>query len=530
MRDPSAEYRLVMAMGGVVDARLVDVTQDALRRRRLRVRRLVLLYVAVPMSWLAAALSYAAVGRRLAIGAGFALEILAASSVVFMLVLAARPGRDPTFSAWRTRTVGARRRGLLIMVAIFIPIWTVVATTILTLAGPGGVLVFGALFIPFWLILAPLLPVMSRMWVRLETVAAKDAMAWDGRAPVVYLRSFAFDGANLSGSVFRYSFEEALAQRLWLHGPVVAAARPRRGMWAKSREVTDGGKRPWDDRSEHARGVSLPVNREGASRAWLSQDWQRTVSQWLADARLIVLVLGDTEGLAWEIAQISQRGLQARVIVLIPPGRKLPQENTRSGNDSQWLRLRYWLMTPPAGAVLPPAIEPASTLAIIPGVGKPPTVIVSRSQRREDYESAIDAAATAITAHHQGPSLTAASVRPTASPALGPPPQAAQQDHQRRRDLPSRASTGGHVLDPGNQRLSWPGSQAVQGGPKWHLSFLLTLFFLNGFSVVLPLVAYHQIKAAHADNTSQGRRALIWCRVYGGLALAAWVLPFVLLE
>ena len=173
--------------------------------------------------------------------------------------------------------------------------------------GPGFGLVFGALAIPFWLVIAPLLPVMSRMWVRYGNSAAEDAMAWDGRAPVIYLRSFALDGAGLKGSVFRYSFEEALAQRLWLHGPVVAAARPRRGRWADAREATSGGELTWEDRRGNHWKASVPVNREGASRAWLSQDWQEVVSQWLEKAHLIVVVLGGTRGLAWELAQISQR-------------------------------------------------------------------------------------------------------------------------------------------------------------------------------------------------------------------------------
>jgi hypothetical protein len=37
-----------------------------------------------------------------------------------------------------------------------------------------------------------------------------------------------------------------------------------------------------------------------------------------------------------------------------------------------------------------------STLAVVPGAGEPPTMIVSRSRRREDYEAAVELAAATI--------------------------------------------------------------------------------------------------------------------------------------
>ena len=185
---------------------------------------------------------------------------------------------------------------------------------------------------------------------------------------------------------------------------------------------------------------------------------------------------------------------------------------------------------PLAGTVLPPAIDAASTLAVVPGVGEPPTVIVSRNRRREDYESAVEAAAATVTAHHQETAPTAASARAADLLASGAPSHGVQRDYQRQGDgLPS-SRVGDHVLSPGHQLLSWPGSYAVKGGPGRHFYFLLTLLFFNVFAVLLPVLAHHQIRAAGADNTSQGRRALIWCRIYGGLSLVSWLLPYTLLE
>src|SRR5215216_1690771 len=259
-------------------------TRPALARRRLRRRRWVLLYLAPPAAWAAAAASYANLGRHLPPGVAFLLEICAAGIVFGLLFLAAQPGRDPTFSEWRSRVLCARRRAVRVVLLLIAPVWAWLTLWMSTIAGPEVPLIFGALGLPLWLMMAPLLIMLGRFWLRAGTSAAEDAVRWDGRPPVVYLRSFAADHARLSGNLSGYSFEEAIVQRLWLHGPVVAAARPIRTRRGEPQEAMRGGQRMLEYRQGGRVTMwrSLPIAPEGASRSWLtSRDWQRTVLGWL---------------------------------------------------------------------------------------------------------------------------------------------------------------------------------------------------------------------------------------------------------
>src|SRR5215212_9385168 len=227
-----------------VEVRIVDVTQDAVKRRRLRTVRTVLFYACMPAAWLAAALSYIAAGRHLSYGPALLLELAAACGALVLFVLA-RPGADPTFGSWRSWVLGQRRRPTLVVVlGLISPFWVWMATVFLMLLGPQFALVFGALVLPFWLLTVPLLPALSRLWTAAAQSPAGDVLRRDHRSPVVYLRSFAVDRSRLSGGLFRYSFEEALVQRLWTHGPVISAARPvPAGRWGEPREAVRDGQR-----------------------------------------------------------------------------------------------------------------------------------------------------------------------------------------------------------------------------------------------------------------------------------------------
>jgi hypothetical protein len=522
--------------------RVIDVTHPALGRRRLRQRRWVLFYLAPPAALVAAAASYAAVGRHLRAGLGLVVEICAAGLVLGLFVLAARPGRDPTFSAWRARVLGARRRAARVVLLLAAPAGALLAMWMMTIAGPEIALLLGAMGLWSWLLTAPLLPLLGRLWMRAATSPAADALRWDSRPPVVYLRSFAADHSRLSGSVSGYAFEEAIVQGLWMHGPVVAAAQPIRTRRGEPQETMRDGQRVLEYR--HGERVtlwrSLPIAPEGAARSWLtSQDWQRTVLGWLEQAQLVVVLVGGTQGLAWELDHVSRLGLQARVIALIPPYWRHPSspwgQNMRSGTlAAQWQWL-WRMLTVPGGAGLPWVIDAKTTLAVVPGVGDPPTVVVSRNARREDYELAVEAAAATIGARGQGSPPRSAPPSPPSSPspACSPAapaamPGAISNGPQGDRPQPPPPVTKGR-LSPNQHLLGWAGRRALDGSATWHLACILTLLFCTVVSFVIAGLTYQQIKAAGMETTAQGRRVLTWCRVYMGLGVGYLLLHFALL-
>jgi hypothetical protein len=139
---------------------------------------------------------------------------------------------------------------------------------------------------------------------RLRASAARLRAA-DRRPPVLYLRSFEDDDdlrvatlttprrpflelLRLRGSD---PFEEALAWELAAHGPVVAVGRPGR-----------------------------PLASLGAARDHLPHDqWHQGVSDRMADAAAIVVVIAATDGLAWEVGEIARDGHLGKTMFVFPP-------------------------------------------------------------------------------------------------------------------------------------------------------------------------------------------------------------------
>jgi hypothetical protein len=394
--------------------RVVDVTQQAVQWRRLRLRRRFLLVVAPPLSWYAAVLSYTVVGRHLPNGAALALMVGAAAGALGLLVVAARSRHDPRVAVgWRAIEPAVRRRRGMALLLVLVGACGWMFVFVGMLVGAELALAMGGLFLPLWLLVAPLWPSLSRLVKRAATSAAADVLPADGRAPVVYLRSFAVDPtpASAGGSV-----EDAVVERLWLHGPVVAAARPVRSrrLGEPREEVMDGQRVLVWRRGRVVWWRTAPLAPLGAARAWLtSADWQRTVLWWLEQAQLVVVVLGNTGGLAWELHHVARLGLQDRLVIVVPPS----WSHLSGVLAAQWQGLQQ-VLTVPGGPALPPVIDPASTLAVVAGTGEPPTVIVSRCRRREDYEAAVELAATTIHARRAtGDERGAQAVLPQGSPA-----------------------------------------------------------------------------------------------------------------
>jgi hypothetical protein len=133
----------------------------------------------------------------------------------------------------------------------------------------------------------------------------------DPRRPILYLRAFADDytfikvqeralAAQITSEDPAVSFETSFTGHLANYGPVIAIGDPS----------------------------TLPT--EGAARAYPS-NWQDTVKKWLSEAELIVLALGNSPGVQWEMKLIADQRLISKTIFIVPPG---------GGTEVGWRRLQ----------------------------------------------------------------------------------------------------------------------------------------------------------------------------------------------
>jgi hypothetical protein len=141
---------------------------------------------------------------------------------------------------------------------------------------------------------------LARMWARTSATRVRQR---DRRRPILYLRSFDDDRLPLPALLTARRpflelflargsdpFEEAVAWELAPFGPIIAVGRPGR-----------------------------PTASLGAARDLLpAADWQAGVAQFIDDARAVVVIIGKTEGLAWEIEQTARNYLH-RVVFVFPP-------------------------------------------------------------------------------------------------------------------------------------------------------------------------------------------------------------------
>jgi hypothetical protein len=189
------------------------------------------------------------------------------------------------------------------------------------------------------------------------------------RPPVLYLRSFhddkikmrarAANGRSNLERVLKIRFEEVITDHLWRYGPVVAIGKP---------------------------GEKLPPL--GAARDYVSDEhWQQKVEQLMLAASLIVIVLGRTEGLAWELGKIIELRLVRKLVVLFPP--------TSVGElQLRWDALRVHAER--AGLAVPHSIELQRTRAIVFPAPQRAHAIVSKKANDWTYETVLDAAAELV--------------------------------------------------------------------------------------------------------------------------------------
>lgn len=128
------------------------------------------------------------------------------------------------------------------------------------------------------------------------SIAATELLAKDSRRPILYLRSFKDDeqyrSNNCNGIYFDngQSFEESLVAELKRTGPVVAIGHP-------------------DEK--------LPPI--GAARAYVGDDWQNEVARLINECFAVVLMLGPTKGVHWEVSQLAAAEALAKTIFIVPP-------------------------------------------------------------------------------------------------------------------------------------------------------------------------------------------------------------------
>jgi hypothetical protein len=134
--------------------------------------------------------------------------------------------------------------------------------------------------------------VLRGMWFRgrqMRAATAQTAMARDPRPPVVYFRSF--DDDTFSFFDFGSSLEENLASVFRAAGPMVAVGRPNE---------------------------SLPPL--GAARWYVGdQEWQEVVTRLLDQAAVVIVRLGITPGVLWEVRAAVRCVAPQRLLIALPP-------------------------------------------------------------------------------------------------------------------------------------------------------------------------------------------------------------------
>ena len=143
---------------------------------------------------------------------------------------------------------------------------------------------------------------------RLLLQNADEIRKFDNRPPILFLRSFADDQISLhtihrsrhikllqifDSGVHISTLDELLVQRYSYIGPVIAIGNPKN-----------------------------PIPPLGASRKYVEgMGWEEIAISLMRQSAIIVIVVGDTESLLWEVHQVGLLGLHRKAIFVMPPDR-----------------------------------------------------------------------------------------------------------------------------------------------------------------------------------------------------------------
>jgi hypothetical protein len=163
------------------------------------------------------------------------------------------------------------------------------------------------------------------LWRRGQRLAAVDAneeLKRDPRTPILYLRSFQDDSELLESG-------PELIFQVGSGAPSVKLESARAQAWRRILQL--GWGRLEESLAWEVRGIgpfvaigtpTEPLPELGAARAYFSDDtWQSAIIRWVDLAGLIILVLGPTEWISWELDTIVERDALSKLIILMPTGR-----------------------------------------------------------------------------------------------------------------------------------------------------------------------------------------------------------------
>ena len=206
---------------------------------------------------------------------------------------------------------------------------------------------------------------------------AREALAQDGRPPILWLRSFRSDGSEAVCIIDQdvpSTFEQMVTTPLSKYGPVVAIGRP---------------------------GEALPPI--GALREYVGADWQSRVRELLLHAAAVVAILDDTPGLLWELKQVVDLGLQQRLILLVPVAEAEELER-------KWRAFHETAGRPGPSALLQtPRAQARALLAVVFSAALLPERIIAGAHLAEYYCDAVELGVWYLRHAHE--SVIAASAR-----------------------------------------------------------------------------------------------------------------------
>jgi len=214
-------------------------------------------------------------------------------------------------------------------------------------------------------------PAASRIARRLRVAAARREYEHGRRASLLYLRTFDDDhrllaaggprGRSATGFLTfraRIPYEEVVVRELDRFGAVEAVAEPGRPRL-------------------------LPAL--GAARTRLSnEEWRVGVSARMREAALVVIAVGATEGLVWELEEATRQGRLDRVVVIVPP------------DDDDAIRARWSAsleaVSRAGGPTIYTPVDPADILLAQLDAGGLRQVIVADRRDEHAYVAALDRA------------------------------------------------------------------------------------------------------------------------------------------
>jgi hypothetical protein len=184
--------------------------------------------------------------------------------------------------------------------------------------------IFGAPFLLLGILGFLIDPVGKRLLYFGRKLRAKDALKMlqqDRRRPILFLRSFSddhIDDPTLTTPFEwkRHRYEERLTQVLGKIGPVVCLGRP--------------GER---------------LSEAGAGRLYTDDDhWQEAIIHFLKESRMVIIIVGGTDGLQWEIETALSTARLSKVLFFFPYSATSNFKESVSKRFVQWI-LRTHLPT-----------------------------------------------------------------------------------------------------------------------------------------------------------------------------------------